>query len=251
MMLARIAQCGMSCPVRKSRAADRKTLLRATLAVICAFYWIFCGTVAAGQMSPGTAVDWKAVEAAIGRAGQAQPGDVIKFGMPRKDLHVVLDGVELKPALALGSWIAFKQDGAGAMVMGDLVLTEDEVNPVMKKLLDGGLELPIRCGHDESPGQPPAEAAHPCECEQCRRRVSQLLQGLLPLGAGRLFVRATREEIEIGKEPTLQRFEAPRHRAFPQGTCDWLERLQREARFERDPLPDGLIVPLFVGHAAS
>jgi len=152
-MLARIAQCGMSCPVRKSRAADRKTLLRATLAVICAFYWIFCGTVAAGQMSPGTAVDWKAVEAAIGRAGQAQPGDVIKFGMPRKDLHVVLDGVELKPALALGSWIAFKQDGAGAMVMGDLVLTEDEVEPVMMKLQEGGIHESAVHNHliNESP----------------------------------------------------------------------------------------------------
>ena len=75
----------------------------------------------------------------MGRPGQMQPGDVIKFGMPRKDLHVVLDGVDIKAGLALGSWMAFKRDGSGAMVMGDLVLTEDEVEPVMMKLQEGGI----------------------------------------------------------------------------------------------------------------
>jgi hypothetical protein len=84
--------------------------------------------------------DWKQVEAAMGRPGQMQPGDVIKFGMPRKDLHIVLDGVDIKPGLALGSWAAFKRDGSGAMVMGDLVLTEDEVEPVMTKLQEGGIQ---------------------------------------------------------------------------------------------------------------
>jgi hypothetical protein len=69
-----------------------------------------------------------------------QPGDVIKFSMPRKDLHVTLKGVDIKPALALGSWAAFKRDGGAAMVMGDLVLTEDEVQPVMKKLQESGIE---------------------------------------------------------------------------------------------------------------
>jgi hypothetical protein len=82
---------------------------------------------------------WKAVEDAMGRAGQMQPGDVIKFSMPRKDLHVVLDGVGIKPGLALGSWAAFKRDGGEAMVMGDLVLIEDEVEPVMMKLQEGGI----------------------------------------------------------------------------------------------------------------
>src|SRR5438876_8006459 len=84
--------------------------------------------------------EWKQVEEAMGRPGQMQPGDVIKFGMPRKDLHVTLKSVDIKPALALGSWAAFKQDGGSAMVMGDLVLTEDEVEPVMRKLQEGGIE---------------------------------------------------------------------------------------------------------------
>jgi len=104
---------------------------------------LYCGTLAMGQTpspgSPNNANDWKQVEDAMGRPGQIQPGDVIKFGMPRKDLNIVLDSVNIKPGLALGSWAAFKRDGGGAMVMGDLVLTEDEVEPVMMKLQEGGI----------------------------------------------------------------------------------------------------------------
>lgn len=87
-----------------------------------------------------TTSDWKQVEEAMGRPGQMQPEEVIRFGMPRKDLHVVLDGVEIKAGLALGSWAAFKRDGSEAMVMGDLVLTENEVEPVMMKLQEGGIQ---------------------------------------------------------------------------------------------------------------
>src|SRR5262249_26612379 len=75
----------------------------------------------------------------LGRTGQVS-GEVIRFGMPRKDLHVTLDGVEIKPALALGSWAAFKKDGNAAMVMGDLVLTEGEIQAVMAKLQEGGIQ---------------------------------------------------------------------------------------------------------------
>ena len=86
------------------------------------------------------AADWKTVEAAIGRPGQMQPGGVIKFGLPRKDLHITLEGVEIKPTLALGSWLAFERDGTAAMVMGDLVLTENEVQPVLLKLQESGIQ---------------------------------------------------------------------------------------------------------------
>src|SRR6202051_5154720 len=111
--------------------------------VISCLAWL---TVATAQTqhsespnAPGA--DWKQVETAMGRSGQMQPGDVIKFGMPRKDLHVKLDGVEIKAGLAVGSWVAFKPDSAGgAMVVGDLVLTEDEVEPVMMKLQEGGIQ---------------------------------------------------------------------------------------------------------------
>ena len=83
---------------------------------------------------------WKGVEDALARKGNPQPGNVYKFGLPRADLHVTVKGVSIKPALALGSWLAFKNDGNGAIVMGDLVLAEDEVEPVMLKLQQSGIE---------------------------------------------------------------------------------------------------------------
>ena len=85
--------------------------------------------------------DWTKVEAALGRKGALQPGDVMKFSFPRNDLTVIARGVQLKPALALGSWIAFKRVADnGTMAMGDLVLLEDEVEPVMEALQKGSVE---------------------------------------------------------------------------------------------------------------
>src|SRR5436309_7903005 len=92
----------------------------------------------AGQQP--SAADWKPVEQALGKTGSMQPGDVYKVSLPRSDLKVTVGGVEIKPALALGSWVAFKKTGDMTMVMGDLVLTEDEVTPVMTKLEEGGVE---------------------------------------------------------------------------------------------------------------
>ena len=91
--------------------------------------------------TPTQTTDWKAVETAIGRAGSMQPGDVYKVSFPRADLAVTLDGVAIKPALALGSWTAFKDIGGGhAMAMGDLVLLESEVTPVIDALQRGGID---------------------------------------------------------------------------------------------------------------
>ena len=97
--------------------------------------------------------EWKAVEQAMGKAGAMQPGDVFKFSFPRSDLKVTVAGVQIKPALALGSWVAFKKMGEHAMAMGDLVLTEDEVGPVMMKLQAGGIEQTALHNHvlNESP----------------------------------------------------------------------------------------------------
>ena len=86
-------------------------------------------------------VNWTAVEQAMGRPGAMQPGDVYKFGLPRSDLSVTVNRIQLKPALALGSWVAFKATSSGAIAMGDLVLREGEVEPVMAKLAEGGIEV--------------------------------------------------------------------------------------------------------------
>jgi Domain of Unknown Function (DUF1259) len=85
-------------------------------------------------------IDWKKVDDAIGR-GAAVGGDVHRYNFPRTDLNVTLDGVTIKPALALGGWAAFKPMHGQVMVMGDLVLLETEVNPVMAKLLENGVEV--------------------------------------------------------------------------------------------------------------
>src|SRR5207249_11578849 len=85
--------------------------------------------------------DWKAVEQALGKSGQIQPGDVFRIGMPRTDLTVTVKGISVKAGFALGSYAAFKQVGDHAMVMGDLVLLDQEVPAVMSGLLSGGLEV--------------------------------------------------------------------------------------------------------------
>jgi hypothetical protein len=84
---------------------------------------------------------WRAVADALGKTGGEIPGGVYRVGLPRTDLKVLLDGLEIKPALALGSWLAFRRMDGEAMVMGDLVLTADEVSPVMKKLAEEGIEI--------------------------------------------------------------------------------------------------------------
>ena len=95
--------------------------------------------------TPGLALaadpDWKAVEQALGKSGGMQPGDVFRIGMPRTDLAVTVKGVPVKAGFALGSYAAFKQAGGAAMVMGDLVLLDQEVPAVMSGLLSGGLEV--------------------------------------------------------------------------------------------------------------
>jgi len=96
--------------------------------------------VAAAGVTNAQEVDWKKVDEALGRTA-AVSGDVHRYGFPRTDLQVTLDGVTIKPALALGGWAAFKPAHGGAMVMGDLVLLETEINPVMTKLIENGMEI--------------------------------------------------------------------------------------------------------------
>jgi hypothetical protein len=103
------------------------------VAAICALATI--STAASAQE-----IDWGKVDTAFGRK-PAVAGDVHRYGFPRSDLNVTLDGVTIKPGLALGGWIALKPAHGGAMAMGDLVLLDSEVSPVMAKLLAGGLEV--------------------------------------------------------------------------------------------------------------
>src|SRR4051794_4855375 len=91
--------------------------------------------------------DWSAVGTALGKTGTEMPGGVYRIGLPRTDLHVTVDGVAIRPTFALGGWLAFRSHGDKAMVMGDLVLAGEEVNPVMKRLAEGGIEITALHNH--------------------------------------------------------------------------------------------------------
>src|SRR5213594_1784780 len=128
-----------------ARKTRRIVLSLVAFAVATLFVLVACSAPQnqSGQSNtqqPAAATDWKPVEQALGKAGAMQPGDVYKVSLPRSDLKVTVGGVELKPALALGSWVAFKKAGDMTTVMGDLVLGEDEVTPVLTKLEEGGVD---------------------------------------------------------------------------------------------------------------
>src|SRR5205814_1530245 len=114
------ARCDLACASIEEKLRMRIWRMRTRLVwpaiVLCA------ASVVQGQ-------NWNAVEAAMGRPSVAQPGDVHRFNFPRTDLTVVATGVTLKPAFALGGWVAMKAHGDGVVAMGDLVLLEDEVTP--------------------------------------------------------------------------------------------------------------------------
>jgi hypothetical protein len=91
-------------------------------------------------------IDWAKVDTALGKTASVQ-GDVHRYGIPRSDLQVTVDGVAIKPALALGGWLGFEPMAGGALVMGDLVLTETEIEPVMTKLLASGIDVTALHNH--------------------------------------------------------------------------------------------------------
>src|SRR6476659_5825598 len=98
------------------------------------------GTILASGSVWAQETDWQQVDAILGRK-PAVSADVHRYGFPRSDLSVTLDGVTIKPALALGGWVAFKPAHGGTMIMGDLVLLETEINPVMAKMIANGLQI--------------------------------------------------------------------------------------------------------------
>jgi hypothetical protein len=131
------------CPGRVTRSVTRSFLLSALIS-----------GVALAQQTGRATRDWSTVDQALGRTGALQPGNVMKYSFPRSDLRVTAAGVQLRPALALGSWLAFKDIGGGrVMAMGDLVLGEDEVGSVMGALQQGGVEQTALHNHvlHESP----------------------------------------------------------------------------------------------------
>src|SRR5713101_6433468 len=116
-------------------------IMRYRLADVLAILGVTLLFAAVAGVTQATDPDWKAVEQALGNSGQLQAGDVFRVGMPRTDLSVTVKGVPVKAGFALGSYAAFKQLGDQAMVMGDLVLLDQEVPGVMAGLFRGGLDV--------------------------------------------------------------------------------------------------------------
>ena len=144
---------------------------------------IFCVSVAIGQAQvTSQSDDWTAVTTAIGRAGAIQPDGAMKYSLPRSDLVVTLDGVQLKPALALGSWIAFKRTGTGsAMAMGDLVLSEAEESPVISALQQGDVQQ--TAVHNHLLGESPRVVYVHIEARGDATRIATALRTALSLTA--------------------------------------------------------------------
>jgi Domain of Unknown Function (DUF1259) len=103
---------------------------------VCVISTLLLGAGLISSASPVCAqeANWQNVDEAVGRKAAVVAGDVHCYGFPRTDLKVTLDGVIIKPALALGDWVAFKPMGGRVMAMGDLVLLQAEINPVMSIL---------------------------------------------------------------------------------------------------------------------
>jgi hypothetical protein len=130
--------------VRRERIAIVACVLLGSVATVLAFG----GGAAAGAPHGQTgAVDWSAVQDALGRPGTTMPRDVFRIGMPRTDLKVSVNNVPVQAGFALGSYAAFKQYDDGTMVMGDLVLLDQEVTPVMTALFSKGFEVTAQHNH--------------------------------------------------------------------------------------------------------
>lgn len=130
-------------------------------------------------------LDTAKIDQALGRTGQ-KTGDVYRVGFPRTDLHVVADGIAIKPGLALGSWAAFAGSNEHAMVMGDLVLLPTELDPVMRKLRSAGFE--ISAVHNHLLGETPRVIymhymGHGSAVDLAKSFRAALAESATPLGA--------------------------------------------------------------------
>src|SRR6266851_5864351 len=95
-----------------------------------------------------SAMDTGAIERLTGVKGAIDEKEgVFKVSAPRKDLSVTVAGVKMSPPMGLTSWAAFQRDGKDDIVMGDLVLLQDQVSLVMDTALDNGLEVTALHNH--------------------------------------------------------------------------------------------------------
>jgi len=150
----------------------------------------------------GTPTSWESVGKVFGKEGTLLPGDVYRIGLPRTDLKVTREGTTVEPALALGSWAAFKKTGQGeaALMMGDLVLLAPEVGPVMKRLLDGGIQ--VTALHNHLIGENPRLMYLHYEAEGGAAAIAEKLKEALLLSATPLNATAARRSPPLSTDQT-------------------------------------------------
>jgi hypothetical protein len=129
------------------RLSLKNTVLARGIAAVATVSAMILTSAAQESKGQPLETEWKPVEQALGKSGQMQPGDVFRIAMPRTDLKVTVQGVEVKAGFALGSYAAFKKKGKAAMVMGDLVLLDEEVAEVMTGLLAKGFTVTALHNH--------------------------------------------------------------------------------------------------------
>lgn len=130
---------------------NRTQLRRGITATLSAFFiWVSIAGAAESTspvpIAPGHPLNTQRIEEILGRSGETRD-DVLKIDFPRTDLRVSLDGVSLKPTLALTSWAAFKPIGSQVLALGDLALREEEVKPVESRLKERGIEITALHNH--------------------------------------------------------------------------------------------------------
>jgi hypothetical protein len=119
-----------------------------SLQTVCTVFLAVCLVCPGFSLAADKALDTAAIEQLTGAKGEFNEKEkVFTVRVPRTDLDVRVAGVQLTPPLGLTSWAAFHQVGAHTMVMGDMVLLEDQVNPVMSVALDNGLTVTALHNH--------------------------------------------------------------------------------------------------------
>jgi hypothetical protein len=119
-----------------------RNTLNLLVAGVCTLALAGAAPAGLARRSAPADVDWNAVAQAVGVPGTTQAGGVFRIDLPRTDLKVMLGHIRLKPAFALGGYLVFLPTaGPNAMMMGDLVLVESELEPAMAKLAQGGVDV--------------------------------------------------------------------------------------------------------------
>jgi hypothetical protein len=139
------SHCTTALPPTNQEIDMEKFAMKYAMCFAAVITFALCGSSA---LAANSKLDTAMIEQITGMKGNYnQKENVFKVSMPRADVQVVVDGWKMPPFMGLGPWAAFTPHHSGAMVMGDMVLFQDEVNPAMSAALDSGLAVTALHNH--------------------------------------------------------------------------------------------------------